>query len=208
MRACVLRQSPRLGASRLYPSATSWRIGIREDPEKILLPLSLRNTVSTGIKEEPTRRPSISTPRYSFKDYYIVAGDYSYVKVEHEQAWRANDSLKLGFLLGMKKVDFPEPDADGWVKDCLSLPAGPTTADTFVGRTKIDASLSALGHCGKRLPVLPDIWCVHGCELAAFGLDSLGRYRREFRLSFDQAKLTWRGWRTTRCLTLTWDTLK
>ena len=83
---------------------------------------------------------SISTLRHSFKDYSIVAGDYRYVKAEHEQARRVGDLLKLGFLLGMKKVDFPEPDAVGWVEDYLSLPAGrPMLTHLSAGRSSMRA---------------------------------------------------------------------
>jgi hypothetical protein len=79
-------------------------------PKKTLLPLSLRNTVSTRIKEEPTRRSSISTLLYSFKDYHILAIDCSYVKVEHEQARRIGDCAEAGIPSRHEEGRFPRAE--------------------------------------------------------------------------------------------------
>ncbi|MGO9413374.1 MAG: hypothetical protein ACLQCB_21825 [Spirochaetia bacterium] len=184
--------------------------GIREDPEEeILLPSSLRNTVSLRIKEAADPALFDLTLRYSLKDYYMAAGDYGYFEVEHEQAWRVSDPLKLGFLLGLKKVDFPEPGSDGWVKDYLSLRAGPTAAMTFAGGTRLDASLSARYDFADNDSRSFQAYVVStGVSSRLEGWLLSARYRGEFRLPFDQASDVGQLAYNTCSLTLTWDPSK
>jgi hypothetical protein len=181
--------------------------GIREDPEEeLLLPSSLRNTVSLRIKEEADPAVFNLTVRYSIKDYYMAAGDYGYFEVEHEQAWRVNDPLKLGFLLGMKKVDFPEVGADGWVKSYISFKAGPTAALTFAGGTRLDAGLSARYDLAENDNRSFQAYIVStGVSSRLSGWLLAVRYRGEFRLPFDQASSVGQLAYNTCSFTITWD---
>jgi hypothetical protein len=184
--------------------------GVREDPEEEqLLPSSLRNTVSFRIKEDADPAVFDLTVRYSLKDYYMASGDYGYFEVEHEQAWRVSDPLKLGFLLGMKKVDFPEPDTAGWVKSYVSFKAGPTAALTFTGGTRLDASLSARYDLAENDDRSFQAYIVStGLSSRLSGWLLAVRYRGEFRLPFDQASSVGQLGYNTYSLTLTWDPSK
>jgi len=181
--------------------------GIREDPEEeILLPSSLRNTVSFRIKEVADPAVFDLTLRYSLKDYFMTAGDYSYIELEHEQAWRVSDPLKLGFLLGVKRVDFPELNADGWVKDYVSFRAGPTAAVTLAEGTKVDGSVSARYDLAENGAKSFQSYVVStGVSSRLEGWQLAARYRGEFRLPFDQASNVGQLAYNTCSFTLTWD---
>jgi hypothetical protein len=184
--------------------------GIREDPEEeLLLPSSLRNTVSLRIKEAADPAVFDLTLRYSLKDNFMAVGDYGYLEVEHEQTWRMSDPLRLGFLLGAKRVDFPELDENGWAKNYLSLKFGPTGSLDLAKGTKIDGSLRLRydladnpGKSFQAYVVSTGISSrLHGWQLAA-------RYRGEFRLPFDQASEVSQLAYNTCSLTLQWDPAK
>ena len=184
--------------------------GIREDPEEeTLLPSSLRNTVSFRVKEEADPAVFDLTLRYSLKDYFMTTGDYGYFEAEHEQAWRVSDPLKLGFVLGMKKVDFPEPDADGWAKSYISFKAGPTAALTFFEGTRMDLSLSARYDLAENDDRSFQAYVFStGVSSRLSGWLLSVRYRGEFRLPFDQASSVSELAYNTCSLTLTWDPSK
>jgi len=183
--------------------------GIREDPEEeALLPSSLRNTMSLRIKEDADPALFDLTLRYSVKDYFMTVGDYGYFEMEHEQAWRVSDPLKLGFVLGMKKVDFPEPGVDGWAKDYVSFKAGPTAAVTL-GGTRMDLSLCARYDLAENDDRSFQAYVVSsGVSSRLSGWLLSVRYRGEFRLPFDQASSVSQLAYNTCSFSLTWDPSK
>ena len=88
--------------------------GESEDPDdETLQPSSLRNTISLRVKEDAEEASFGLTLRGSVKDYYLQAGDYSYLDLEHDGTFHLGDAWKLGYTLGMKGMDFPELDPQG-----------------------------------------------------------------------------------------------
>ena len=181
--------------------------GIREDvEEELLLPSSLRNTVSMRLREAADPAVFDLTLRYSLKDYYMATGDYGYLEVEHEQAWRVNDALKVGFLLGAKKVDFPELDVEGWPKDYVSFKIGPTAAFALAEGTKIDGGLSIRYDLAENSARSFQSYVVStGISSHLAGWQIGARYRGEFRLPFDQSSAVAQFAYNTCSLTLQWD---
>ena len=117
--------------------------GESEDPEdETLQPSSLRNTISLRVKEEVEEASFGLTLRGSVKDYYLQAGDYSYLDLEHDGTFHLGDAWKLGYTLGMKGMDFPELDLQGLSKDTLSLKAGTNAAFSVVKGTTLEAGLA------------------------------------------------------------------
>ncbi|HVP18276.1 MAG TPA: hypothetical protein VMU36_04715, partial [Spirochaetia bacterium] len=136
-------------------------------------------------------------------------GDYGYLQLEHEQTWRVTDPLRLGFVLGAKRVDFPELDESGWTKDYVSVRIGPTAALALAEGTKVDGSVSLRydfadnpGRSFQAYVVSTGISSrLDGWQLAA-------RYRGEFRLPFDEASAVAQLAYNTCTLTLQWDPSK
>lgn len=181
--------------------------GESEDPDdETLQPSSLRNTISLRVKEEVEEASFGLTLRGSVKDYYLQAGDYSYLDLEHDGSFHLGDAWKLGYTLGMKGMDFPELDSQGLSKDNLSLKAGTTAALSVVKGTTLEAGIA-----GR-------------CELAENSLDSLqayvltagfstrlgewllgARYRGEFRLPFGPSSVVGASAYHTGSFSLQWD---
>ncbi len=184
--------------------------GIREDLEEdLLLPSSLRNTVSLHVKEVADPAVFDVTLRYSLKDYYLATGDYSYLELEHEQTWTVSDPLRLGFVLGVKKADFPEPGIHGWVKDYVSFRAGPTCAITVAEGTKVDGAVSARYDLAENGMKSFQSYAVStGVSSRLDGWLLAARYRGEFRLPFDQASTVGQLAYNTCSVTVTWDPSK
>ncbi len=184
--------------------------GVREDPEEeTLLPSSLRNTASLRIKEVADPAVFDLTVRYSLKNYFLATGDYSYLELEHEQSWRVSDALKLGFLVGAKKVDFPDPDAEGWVKDYLSFKVGPTASLEIAEGTKLDGTVSARYDMAENQARSFQAYVLStGLTTRMDGWQVAARYRGEFRLPFDQASAVGRLGYNTCSLNLQWDPSK
>ncbi len=101
--------------------------GETEDPDDDSIePSSLRHTATFRVKEEADPAAFGLGFTMSAKDYYQQSGDYSYFKVEHDASVRVGDPWKLGYALGLKWMEYPEPDSHGLSKDALSLNAGGT----------------------------------------------------------------------------------
>ena len=181
--------------------------GSREDPdEELMMPSSLRNTVSLRIKEAADPAVFELTLRCSLKDYYLAAGDFNSLLVEHEQTWRTNDWLKIGILLGGKKVAFPEFDENGLPKSYLSLKAGTNAVMAIAPGTNLDAGLTARYDVAENEARTFQVY-VASAGLAT-RLDSwmLGaRYRGEFRLPLGESSAAARLSYNTCSLTLQWD---
>jgi hypothetical protein len=114
-----------------------------EDPEdETLEPTSLRNTATLRIRQEADPATFWLTLRTSAKDYYQEAGDYSYLEAEHEGTWRADEIWKLGYLLGVKRLEYAQPGADGLSDDNLTMKAGGSAVFTFMRGTSLEAGVS------------------------------------------------------------------
>lgn len=181
--------------------------GSREDPdEELMMPSSLRNTVSLRIKEAADPAVFELTLRCSLKDYYLSAGDFSYLELQHEQTWRTNDWLKVGFVLGGKKVAFPEFDESGLPKSYLSLKAGTNAVMSIVAGTSLEGGLTARYDVAESDARTFQVY-VASAALAT-RLDSwmlAARYRGEFRLPLGESSATGRLSYNTCTLTLQWD---
>jgi len=116
--------------------------GASDDPEDDTLdPSSLRNTMSLRMKEEAGPATLGLGVAWSAKDYYRQSGDYSYLKVDHDATFRVSDLWKLGYTLGVKRMEYPEPDSQGLSNDSLSLSAGATAAVRLAKGTTLDGAL-------------------------------------------------------------------
>lgn len=114
--------------------------GASEDPDdETLQPSSLRNTMSLRVKEDVESASFGLTLRGSMKDYYQEAGDYSYLDLEQDGTFHLGEAWKLGYLMGMKGMRFPEPDSQGLPKDTFALRAATTAAFTVVRGTTLEA---------------------------------------------------------------------
>ncbi len=181
--------------------------GSREDPdEELMFPSSIRNTVSLRMKEVADPAVFNLTMRYSLKDYYLNAGDYSYLEIEHEQSWRLADSLKLGFTLGGKNVDFPEPGETGLQKSYLSLKGGSNVIVELLKGTNLEGGLST------RYDLARDPAREFQAYVASMALSTRlddwhvsARYRGEFRLPLGEASAIARSAYNTCSLSLQWD---
>lgn len=181
--------------------------GSREDPdEELMMPSSLRNTVSLRLREAAAPAVFELTLRCSLKDYYLATGDFSYLELEHEQTWRANDWLKVGFTLGGKKVAFPEFDEDGLPKSYLSLKAGTSASASIARGTSLEGGLAARYDVAENDSKTFQVYIASAA--LATRLDSwqlAARYRGEFRLPLGESSGAARLSYNTCSLTLQWD---
>lgn len=170
------------------------------------MPSSMRNTVSLRVKE--VAHPAVFglTMRYSLKDYYLTAGDYSYLEIEHEQSWRLADSLKLGFIVGGKNVDFPEPGEGGILKSYVSLKGGSNLVVELFEGTDLEGGLTA------RYDLARDAAREFQAYIASMALSTrlddwqvTARYRGEFRLPLGPTSAITRSAYNTCSLNLQWD---
>ncbi len=117
--------------------------GRSEDPDDDTLePTSLRNTVSLAVKEEADPATFGLLVAVSAKDYYQQTGDYSYLRVEQDGAVRLDDSWKIGYLLGVKWMEYGQADARGLSKDALSLKAGGNATLHLSRLTSLEAGVA------------------------------------------------------------------
>ena len=181
--------------------------GTREDPEEeLLMPSSLRNTVSLRIKEAADPAVFELTVRYSLKDYYMATGDYGYLEIEHEQVYKVSDLLKLGFTLGGKKVDFPEFDAEGLPRDYLSLKGGTSATVQLAKGTSLEGGLSMRYDLAENSGRAFQAYVVStGLATRLDNWQVSARYRGEFRLPLDDASGVARFAYNTCSLTVQWD---
>jgi len=181
--------------------------GSREDPdEELMMPSSLRNTVSLRIKEAADPAVFELTLRCSLKDYYLAAGDFSYLELEHEQTWRTNDWLKVGFTLGGKKVAFPEFDENGLPKSYWSLKAGTNAVASIVPGTNLEGGFAARCDLAENDGRTFQVYVASAALTTR--LDSWmlsARYRGEFRLPLGESSATARLSYNTCSLTMQWD---
>jgi hypothetical protein len=181
--------------------------GATEDPEDDTLESSsLRNTVSLRIKEESDPATLVLALYLSGKDYYLQAGDYSYVKLEHDASFRLGDPWKLGYALGAKWMTCPELDSEGRSKDAVWLSAGATAAVKLTPGVGLDAGLTG------RFALTDDAADARQAYAASAALSTrlgewlLGiRYRGEARLPLGSASLAAPDLYQTASVSMQWD---
>jgi len=181
--------------------------GATEDPDDDTLEASsLRNTVSFRLKEESDPATLALGLILSGKDYYQESGDYSYVKVEHDAAFRPADPWKLGYALGAKWMTYPEPDSAGMSKDALWISAGATAAVKLAPGTGLEAGLTG------RFALTDDPADARQAYTASAGLSARigdwlvgARYRGEVRLPLGGAAISAPDLYHTASVSMQWD---
>jgi len=181
--------------------------GSTEDPEDDTLEASsLRNTVSFRLKEESDSVTLGLGLMFSGKDYYLQTGDYSYLKLEHDAAFRLGDPWKLGYALGAKWVTYPEPDSEGMSKDALWLTAGVTAAVKLLPGTSLEAGVTG------RFALTDDPTDARQAYAASAALSARvgdwlvgARYRGEVRLPLGSASLLAPDLYHTASVSMQWD---
>jgi hypothetical protein len=179
-----------------------------EDPdeEEIFLPSSFRNTVSLHIKEDAAPATFGLTLRGSNKDYFLQAGDYSYLEAMHDGVFRLGDGWKLGYLVAVKSIEYPQGYADGLSKDAVSLKAGSTASLALGGGASVEAALT-----GRFIQAENPLDDAQAYVLSAgfssrFGGWLLGvRYRGEFRLPLGPGSMVGSNMYHTAGLSIQWD---
>jgi hypothetical protein len=158
--------------------------GAIEDPDdETLEPSSLRNTMSIRVKEDVESASFGLTLRGSVKDYYRQAGDYSYLDLDQDGTFHVGEAWKLGYLLGMKGMRFPELDSQGLPKDTLALKAATTAAFSVMKGTTLEAGTAGRWEIADNTQDSLQAYVFTAGLSSRLGEWLLGvRYRGEFRL--------------------------
>ncbi len=181
--------------------------GSTEDPEDDTLESSsLRNTVSVRVKEESDPVTLALALILSGKDYYLQAGDYSYVKLEHDATFRLGDPWKLGYALGAKWMSYPEMDSEGRSKDALWLSAATTAAVKLAPGVALDAGLTGRFALTDDAADARQAYAASIAFATRLGDWQLGlRYRGEARLPMGGVSLVSPDLYHTASVSMTWD---
>ena len=181
--------------------------GAAEDTDdETLTPSSLRNTVTLRVKEDAEPASFGLTVKYSAKDYFLQAGDYSYIQVGHDGTVRVSDALKLGWDLGGKRSQFPQLDSHGLSRDYLSLGLGTTAALTVQKGSTIDVGATARADLADAPSKALQAYTVSAGFSSRLGEWLLSaRYRGEFRLPLDARSEVESAAYNTGSLSLQWD---
>jgi hypothetical protein len=188
---CAAAPAPRpdwkLPVLTLKYELTGGSIESPDPDEDILIPSSLRNTVSLRLKEDGPVDLGLSL-RYSSKDYLVQSGDYQYLSVEHDGKVPVTGALDAGYLLGVRWLSSPELDSDGFSRDYVALKGG-LGADLEIARGT-SVSLDAAGQWDVH-QADPKSRQVYGASLgftSRLGQWNLSaRYRGEARLALGAA---------------------
>lgn len=158
--------------------------GASEDPDdETLEPSSFRNTVSMRVKEDVESASFGLTLRGSAKDYYLQNGDYSYLDLEQDGSFHLGEAWKLGYLLGVKNMSFPQPDSKGFPKDATALRAAATAAFTVMKGTTLEAGTAGRWEFADNTPDSLQAYVFTAGFSSRLGEWLLGaHYRGEFRL--------------------------
>jgi hypothetical protein len=181
--------------------------GESEDPDdQTLLPSSARNTVSLTMKEDAGDAAFGLTLRVSAKDYFLQAGDYSYLEAAHNGDFRLGAPWNLGYSLGVKSMSYPEPDANGFSKDTLSLKAGSTLELLRMKGTRLEAGIGGRFDVAENPGDSLQVWVVTAGLSSRLGGWILGaHYRGEYRMALGAVSVTSARSSNSGSISLQWD---
>jgi hypothetical protein len=176
------------------------------DEEEILLPSSLRNTASLHIKEDAAPASFGLTLRGSNKDYFLQTGDYGYLEVLHDGGFRLGQGWKLGYLVAMKSIEYPQGYASGLSKDAVSLKAGSTVSLSLGAGASVEAALTGRFVLAENPLDDAQAYVLSAGLSSRFGTWLMGvRYRGEFRLPLGSESAVGSNMYHTAGLSLQWD---
>jgi hypothetical protein len=177
------------------------------DPdEDILIPSSLRNTVSLRIKESARPLDLGLTVRWSAKDYFEQSGDYSYLSLEQDARLDLGGGVDLGYVLGARLLTSPQTDGDGLSKDMLALTAGLDAQAAVVRGTRADLSLDARAELAEAGVKSRQVYRASTGLTSRIGQWLLGmRYRAEARLPASSPTLIAPSFLNVGSVSLQWD---
>jgi hypothetical protein len=182
--------------------------GESEDPdeEDTLLPSSFRNTMSLHIKEDAAPASFGLTLRGSNKDYFLQTGDYSYLELVQDGSFRLGEAWKLGYLVAMKGIEYPEGYAGGLSRDAVSLKAGSNASLRLGGGASMEAGLTGRFVFAENPLDDAQAYVLSAGVSSRFGEWLLGvRYRGELRFPLGSASTVQSNMYHTAGLSLQWD---
>ena len=181
--------------------------GVSEDPDdETLEPSSLRNTVSMRLKEDVESASFGLSVRASAKDYYLQSGDYSYLDLAQDGSFHVAEAWKLGYLLGVKGMTFPELDSQGFSKDATALRAAVDAAFTIVKGTTLEAGTAGRWEFAENTQDSHQAYVFTAGFTSRLGEWLLGaHYRGEFRLPLGPASGAWSSAYHVGSFSLQWD---
>jgi hypothetical protein len=182
--------------------------GESEDPdeEETLLPSSFRNTASLSIKEDAAPASFGLTLRGSNKDYFLQAGDYGYLEVLHDGGFRLGEGWKLGYLVAVKSIEYPQGYTSGLSKDAVSLKAGSTATVSLGEGARVEAALTGRFVLAENPLDDAQAYVLSAGLSSRLGTWLMGvRYRGEFRLPLGPASAVGSAMYHTAGLSLQWD---
>jgi hypothetical protein len=181
--------------------------GVSEDPDdETLEASSFRNTASMRVKEDVESASFGLTLKGSAKDYYLQAGDYSYLDLEHDGTFHVGEEWKLGYLLGMKGMSFPELDSKGLPKDATALRAAATAAFTVMKGTTLEAGTAGRWEFAENAPDSLQAYVFTAGFSSRLGEWLLGaHYRGAFRLPMGTSSGVWSSAYHVGSFSLQWD---
>jgi hypothetical protein len=182
--------------------------GESEDPndEEALLPSSFRNTMSLHIKEEAAPATFGLTFRGSNKDYFLQTGDYSYLEVMQDGSLRLGKAWKLGYLVGMKSIEYPQGYVSGLSKDAVSLKAGTSASFALGGGASVEAGVTGRFVLAENPLDDAQAYVLSAGLSSRLGAWLVGvRYRGEFRLPLGSTSVVASNMYHTAGLSVQWD---
>jgi hypothetical protein len=183
--------------------------GTIEDPdpdEDILIPASLRNTVTFQVREAAAPFGFGLAARYSAKDYLLQSGDYAYVSLDQDSTLKAADFLKLGLAFGGKWAHSPLPDASGLSKDYLALKTKADAEIEVFDGTALDFGISAEYDLYEAAEKARHLYTAGAGVTSRLGeWEVSGRYRGVFRLPLGAASTAQATMLNEGSFTFHWD---
>jgi hypothetical protein len=177
-----------------------------DDDGETLLPASLRHTAALRIKEDVGTASFGVSLRGSMKDYYLQTGDYAYLDLSHDGSFRPADKWKIGYSVGVKGTDYPEPDAAGASKNTLALKTGLEAAFAPFTGTSFDAGVTGRGVLAENPADPYQTWTLSAGLATRLGEWQMGaRFRGELRLPMGAASTIASTTNATGSVSVRWD---